>query len=783
MTYQEALAQINTWIVANGNNEITGPLLNEVLQAILQAAEDTTGSLDDLATTDQTNLVAALNEVLQVAESSGGGNVVRRWSGTANPNVTPPSSFNTADFYVQVNGVGLPLQIYQFNGLVWLPVGASSTTDLSYNAETGEVSNSNGTGFTIPVVTSENIGLATPEMLAASQSVNGQIVQYGTIEVVDYGGGEFIAFMSGWEVIINGQLVTQFADPSEGGLYPASEGKYRVNRIVMFDYSGGQFQVLGGVESDNAAIPPDQPANTVTIGFIYWYGDQFTTQPTSEGFITKLSRQANWIYADVDITELPRTQLANYVINGGVEQIQGLAGTNSAPETDQPYEGLEFWIYNNTDHNIKLWHNGDGTVPFLLPNEDTLIVPPKCMASFVIYGNLGGVVFKSLSAVGAAANSVRGRIVQYGVWDGLALLSVWYDYKILFGDTVVDVIPDSVDYSYCATGYTRYDRVEVDSDGVVSLVTGVESTGFPDKPAPTAGKVTIGFMQISDSSEYWLPVSEGFVSKDSQQVQAVYGTGAVTLPVTGSFNYTLQAGVTQVDDIDPALPSSPELNSLGQDMKIINGTGGDVTLKHGGRLFFQNGVDFTLPAGHVATFFYESTGSLWVFSGSSVQGGGSGPRVPRIVYASTEYGAEITGTGNQIIHAFKFSPDTHPTKPGDKITVRITMTKTGTSDSVPMYIFHNDTVNLAGADQFAQATHATGVRAPFLKRTFELQADGYIDMASVTNNANSDEGVGTAPRARLQVWDYDGDNYLLIVVNRSGTSDTLYPTGYEVEIK
>lgn len=251
------------------------------------------------------------------------------------------------------------------------------------------------------------------------------------------------------------------------------------------------------------------------------------------------------------------------------------------------------------------------------------VLPPETVLYAVHAGDDYNVTVGQILALVNAGDN--GRIVQYGSWSTLGFFSVWADYKVLFGDTVVDVVLDYVAYYPCATGYTRYDRVEVDSDGAVSLVTGVESTGIPDKPAATAGKVTIGFLQISDSLEYWLPVSEGFITKDSQNFQAVFGAGAVTLPATENFNYALQPGVTQVDGIDAVLPSSPEFNRFGQEMKLLNASGGDIILKHSGTgLYFQDSTDFTLPSQHVASFFYDPTSNVWVFTGSSVQGGGGG---------------------------------------------------------------------------------------------------------------------------------------------------------------
>jgi len=119
MAYQDAIDTINTFIVENHNNEITAEVLNPVLQAIVDACAVTTGDPLDLVTADKTNLVAAINELANfVAELTTSG--VQLYRGTDNPNITPPSSFNIADFYIQVDVDNNPVQLYQYNGFEWV---------------------------------------------------------------------------------------------------------------------------------------------------------------------------------------------------------------------------------------------------------------------------------------------------------------------------------------------------------------------------------------------------------------------------------------------------------------------------------------------------------------------------------------------------------------------------------------------------------------------------------------------------------------------------------------
>lgn len=118
MTDAELIEFINDWIYTNHNNEITAATLNPVLQAIRQRLADVAGDLGDLATVDQTNLVAAINEVYNMIGSIETGGI-KLHSGTANPNITPPLSFGYADFYMQKDLFNNPVQLFQWNGFVW----------------------------------------------------------------------------------------------------------------------------------------------------------------------------------------------------------------------------------------------------------------------------------------------------------------------------------------------------------------------------------------------------------------------------------------------------------------------------------------------------------------------------------------------------------------------------------------------------------------------------------------------------------------------------------------
>lgn len=112
MTRAEVLTLINTQIVTNGNNEITAEVLNPVLSAIVNQINDLVGNASNLPI-GETNVIDALNSITPQN--------IQIHTGTANPNDTPPSSFNVGDFYSQTLS-SIIIAFWQYNGIQWVEV-------------------------------------------------------------------------------------------------------------------------------------------------------------------------------------------------------------------------------------------------------------------------------------------------------------------------------------------------------------------------------------------------------------------------------------------------------------------------------------------------------------------------------------------------------------------------------------------------------------------------------------------------------------------------------------
>ena len=129
MTNIELEQYINDWIYTNGNNEITADTLNPVLQAIRSFTYGITGNKEDLSTTTQDTLVAAINEVLGLIVNYP--NAILLIRGVEDPNVVAPPSYRIADFYLLVDGSNNPIQLYQYDGFSWIEIGGSNSANFN----------------------------------------------------------------------------------------------------------------------------------------------------------------------------------------------------------------------------------------------------------------------------------------------------------------------------------------------------------------------------------------------------------------------------------------------------------------------------------------------------------------------------------------------------------------------------------------------------------------------------------------------------------------------------
>lgn len=119
-TYSDVINQLNTFIVTNGNNEITAAVLNPVLKFMTDFANNNMGDLSLLTTDLTTDLVSAINSLKQDFDDLSN-NGVQLYTGVDNPNITPPATYNYADFYMQIDSFdSSPILLWQWDGYNWV---------------------------------------------------------------------------------------------------------------------------------------------------------------------------------------------------------------------------------------------------------------------------------------------------------------------------------------------------------------------------------------------------------------------------------------------------------------------------------------------------------------------------------------------------------------------------------------------------------------------------------------------------------------------------------------
>lgn len=152
----DAIDQIEAFIIANGNEEITADVLRPLLVGLGDAVKTVTGDPANLNTL-ATNLVSAINEVL-----AGGSSGIVIKTGTTDPNVTPPISYSLGNFYARYFGSTL-LSFWQYNGYDWVEIrtqtkGILTTSDGNINVQPNDYTIIYEDG-----VTSNDINIGSPE--------------------------------------------------------------------------------------------------------------------------------------------------------------------------------------------------------------------------------------------------------------------------------------------------------------------------------------------------------------------------------------------------------------------------------------------------------------------------------------------------------------------------------------------------------------------------------------------------------------------------------------------
>ncbi len=213
-TYSYVIAQINTYIVANGNKEITANVLNPILAIMTDFANNNIGDLDDLTTEEKNSVVESINSLKQNFDDLSNSGV-QLHIGYDDPNVTPPPTYTYADFYMQLlEDDDSPLSLWQWNGTEWTtgnPTNEVTTDDV--------INESDAPGTTVTDVLN-NLLTATglPEQLDFEANGTDDFIDIGTTAIVKSAFyGSVIQLKENWSQTDN--IVTFTFIPDAGAGY------------------------------------------------------------------------------------------------------------------------------------------------------------------------------------------------------------------------------------------------------------------------------------------------------------------------------------------------------------------------------------------------------------------------------------------------------------------------------------------------------------------------------------------------------------------------------------
>lgn len=211
-TYAEVLTQINTYIVANGNNEITANVLNPILAFMLDFSNNNIGDLNALTTDETNSLVEAINSLKESFDNLSNSGV-QLHTGYDNPNDTPPSSFNYADFFMELDIIDdSPIKLWQWNGFEWLDYSEVPSTN-SDNVENN--SGVSGSSVTDALNTLNGLINGLPEQLDFEANGVDNFIDIGTTDIVrSFFYGSVLQIKDDWSQ--TGSVVTFTFIPDAG---------------------------------------------------------------------------------------------------------------------------------------------------------------------------------------------------------------------------------------------------------------------------------------------------------------------------------------------------------------------------------------------------------------------------------------------------------------------------------------------------------------------------------------------------------------------------------------
>jgi hypothetical protein len=235
----------------------------------------------------------------------------------------------------------------------------------------------------------------TPVVFSAAN----QILQLGTITR----DGNVFTFSVGFVWKING-VTYQNTAPVVLTIAEASEGFFRIDNAIL--NTSNSIELQQGLESETIALQPVVPDTNILL--TSWnvsgatindqespiVGTQFRKKTELQSVVSTISgenAQLPFISSGASVYSLQNSSLVSI---SGFSRNLLTGATNEEP----PYEGKEFWIYNNTANAVTLLYDAQPTDAFSISTGEDLEIPSGGKVMLKFQSGFFTEIFKSWGA-------------------------------------------------------------------------------------------------------------------------------------------------------------------------------------------------------------------------------------------------------------------------------------------------------------------------------------------------------------------------------------------------
>lgn len=246
--------------------------------------------------------------------------------------------------------------------------------------------------------------LSIQQIIDAIQNGNyNQLVSVNGISVLEEEGVFKILIEDGAVWIIN-NVIYQNADLIEIPINLSAVGTNRID--ILVGNNSNQIMLISGEETEGIAVAPPTPYDTVFITQINVtdglvgeiespiVGTQFRKKTELQSVVSTISGE------NAQLPFIPSGASVYSLQNSSLVSISGFSRSllTGASTDEPPYEGKEFWIYNNSANAITLLYDAQPTDAFSISTGEDLVIPSGGKVMLKFQSGFFTEIFKSWGA-------------------------------------------------------------------------------------------------------------------------------------------------------------------------------------------------------------------------------------------------------------------------------------------------------------------------------------------------------------------------------------------------